>query len=79
MRSNDGKAMVVHHDNLKTGYIPVDSGRIVSPGRESGDFTVVHSLPQHPVIPPPPNRLRGDPQRYELRQNIRPPVRYAYD
>ena len=44
VRSNDGKVKVVHRDNLKLGYIPLDNGRVVSPGRESGDFTVVHSL-----------------------------------
>ena len=57
MRSNDGKVMVVHHDKLKTGYIPLDSGRIVSPGGELGDFTVVPALPQQPVVHPPPRRL----------------------
>ena len=82
MRLNDGKVKVAHHDNLKLGYIPLDGGRVVSPAREFGDFTVVHSLTQHPVLPPPPHRLRGAHligQRYELRPNIRPPVRYSYD
>lgn len=82
VRSNEGKEMVVHHDNLKLCYIPLDNGRIVSPGHESGDFTVVHSLPQHPIVRPPPHRLRGEAPirpRYQLRQNIRPPVRYSYD
>ena len=82
VRSKDGKTMVVHHDNLKLGYIPLDGVRVVSPGRESGDFTVVHSVPLHPVIQSPPQRLRGGHpigHRYELRPNIRPPVRYTYD
>ena len=80
VQEKDGKSMVVHHDNIKKGYIPLDSGRIVSPGRETGDFEVVSGVPQHPIIPPPPHRPRGvHPQRYELRQNIRPPVRLGYD
>ena len=80
VQAKDGKSMVVHHDNMKKGYIPLDSGRIVSPGRETGDFEVVSGVPQHPIIPPPPHRLRGvHPQRYELRQNICPPVRLGYD
>ena len=80
VQSKDGKVMIVHHDNIKKGYIPIDSGRIVSPGRETGDFEVVHGMPQNPIIPPPPHRPRGvHPQPHALRQNLRPPVRFAYD
>lgn len=53
--------MVVHNDNLKAGYIPLDSGRIVSRGRDLGDFAVVPALPQPSELQPPPRRLRGDP------------------
>ena len=82
MRSEKGREMVVHHDNLKLCYIPLDKGRIVSPGHESGEFTVVHNLPQHPNARPFPCRPRGEAPlrpRYQLRQNIRPPVRYPDD
>ena len=80
MQSKKGNVLVVHHHNVKKGYMLMDNGRIVSPGRETGDFEVVHSRPQHPTIPPLPNRLRGvHPQRYSLRQNIRPAVRFAYN
>ena len=80
--SNDGKVKVVHHDNLKLGYIPSDSGRVVSPGCKPSNFTVVHSLPQHPVLPPPLCQLRGEHpigQCYDLQPHICPPVHYSYD
>ena len=76
----DGKVMIVHHDNIKKGHKPMDSGRILSPGRETGVFEVVHSMPQNPIISPPPHRPRGvHPKRYALRQNLRPPIHFAYD
>ena len=28
VQSKDGKVMIVHHDNIKKGYIPIDSGRL---------------------------------------------------
>ena len=60
VRSKDGKTMVVHHDNLKLGYIPLDGWRVVPPGRESSDFTAVHSVTLHPVIHHLPKGLEGN-------------------
>ena len=74
--------MVVHHDNLKLCFLPSDKGHIVSPGHESGDFTIVHSLPQPPIILPSPHRPRGEAQvkpHYHLQKITCPPVRYSYD
>ena len=48
-QSKEGKEMVVHHNNLKLCFLPSYKGQIVFPGHESGDFTMVHSLPQSPT------------------------------
>ena len=73
-KSKDGKIMVVHHDNLKQGVVPVNKGVLYHPVPESMDVTFgegpsatgegTHHQQQ---------RLRPT----GLRQNIGPPLRYG--
>ena len=46
--------MVVYYNHLKSFHVSPDRGWIELRHHESGHFTVVHSLPQHPDIPHSP-------------------------
>ena len=83
MCSKEEKVLVVHHElmiMLKKAICRWIIAELFLAGRETSDFEVVHSLPQHPTIPPLPNGHRGvHLQHYSLRQNIHPTVRFAYN
>ena len=44
--SRGGVEKVVHHDQLKLGYVPFQPGELVWPTREVGEFQVVDVAPQ---------------------------------
>ena len=78
IKSTKGKVMVVHHDQLKRGYAPVGSGKVVCPARETGDTQVVyndHTTDNEPLRDNAPLPQRVRPRN--LRQNIQPPNRYG--
>ena len=68
--SRGGEGKVVHHDQLKSSYVPFQPGELVCPSRKVGEFQVVD------VAPRPLGNPRARPVR--LRQNIRPQDRYGY-
>ena len=78
IRSNTGKEMVVHHNNVKKCVLPSGTGTLLSPVRESWDPAVIPGgpLPQRGIGPArvaPPVYAR--PAR--LRQIVHPPLRFG--
>ena len=74
-----GKITVVHHDWLKRGYAPVNSGNVVCPARELGGDQVVCTVPTNNVQPNCDNvpliprvRLRN------FSQNVHLPDRFGF-
>ena len=49
--SRSDKEKVLHHDQLKLIYIPLQPGELVCPIREVGEFQVVDVAPQQAKIP----------------------------
>jgi hypothetical protein len=71
--SKGRKEMVVHHDQLKHSYIPVQESELVCPSREVGEFKVVDVTPSQDS-PDGNARVRSA----RLRQHINQPMRYGF-
>ncbi len=79
IKSSKGKISVVHHDRLKRGYAPVNSGNVICPARELGGDQVVYTVPTNDVQPNCDNApLIPRVRPRNLRQNVHPPERYGY-
>ena len=77
IKSNSGKEMVAHHNNLNLCTAPKGRGELVSPTRKTGDIQVVEyeTVPPSATTPEQPRQQQVRPPN--LRQNVRPPDRYT--
>ena len=75
IRSDSGKLLVAHHNNLKTCLLPQETDDLNSCRRETRDIEVVqHEIPQFNATPGQPSHRVRPPH---LRQVIHPPDQYT--
>ena len=79
IRSNAGKDMVVHHNNIKQCVVPSGTGTPYCSVREGWDPVVVQGDPVPPVGIGPERSVPAVHHRpARLRQNMHPPLRFGY-
>jgi len=81
VKDKSGKILNVHHNQLKLCTIPQDGARPTCPVPETGEIEIVAGPPLGDGNPGCANHEAQNPQRFvrppNLRQNIRPPMRYG--